>query len=241
MRRPISLALPVLLALAACSDETQFTTRFASDFGHPGHTISVLGVFRDGRMSSDAWDTVGPPLSAPFGKTCDTAYGALVGSNPTLSSAIDDYVRANGPGDELLELLAPAATGDLVVVFTVAGHIAVKKPSSPDTGAVSTGAPGGAMSGGKYRGTRPGGGTGRGMAAQTNTNAALEVSMSIYSVSAHRSVGLVAMGYDGASLDEALQRMATRLGLALPQSTCAGWDWGKAAVDEAKVRELIEH
>jgi hypothetical protein len=239
MRR---LAVIVALAvLPACSDEAQFTTRFASDFTHPGHTVSVLGVFRDGRMSSDAWDTVGGPLSTPFGKTCETAYGALVGSNPTLSGAIDDYVRANGPGDELLEQLAPAATGDLVVVFTVAGHIATKKTPAPDTAAVSGGAPGGSMSSGKYRGARPGGGAGRGMAPPTSTNAALEVSASIYSVTTHRSVGLLAMGYDGASLDEALQRMATRLGLALPQSTCAGWDWSKATVDDAKIRELIEH
>jgi hypothetical protein len=234
-------ALAALPALASCSDDAQFTTRFASDFAHPDHMVSVLGVFRDGRMSSDAWDTVGPALSTPFGKTCETAYGALVGSNPTLSGAIDDYVRANGPGDELLEQLAPAATGDLVVVFTVAGHIATKKTAAPDTGAVSGGAPGGAMSGGKYRGARPGGSTGRGMAPATNTNAAFEVSASVYSVTAHRSVGMLAMGYDGASLDEALQRMAARLGLALPQSTCGGWDWSKAAVDDAKIRELIEH
>jgi len=241
LRLPLPLPFACLLGLLpGCSDEAQFTSRFASDFAHPSHTVSVLGVFRDGRMSSDAWDSVGPKLSTPFGKTCDTAYGALVGTNQALSAAIDDYVRANGPGDELLEQLAPAATGDLILVYTVAGAIAPKKTPGPDTSTVSGGAPGGAMSGGKYRGTRPGGTMGaRGMPA-TSTNAALEVSASLYSVSAHRAVGFVAMGYDGASLDEALQRMATKLGTTLPQSTCGGWNWD-AHVDDARIRQLIEH
>jgi hypothetical protein len=236
-------SLLLLLPLApACSQDAQFTTRFAADFVHPSHTVSVLGVFRDGRMSSDAWETVGPKLSTPFGKTCDTAYGALIGTNPTLSAAIDDYVRANGPGDELLEQLAPAATGDLIVVYTVAGHVAPKAASTgPDTSGVSGGAPGGAMSGGsKYRGSRQSTTPGRGMATPTNTNAAFEVSASFYSVSGRRSVGVVAMGYDGPSLDEALQRMAAKLGMTLPQSTCGGWNL-EAHLDEAKIRELIEH
>ena len=242
MARLSLLTVSLLVILAGCSDETQFTTRFASDFVHPSHTVSVLGVFRDGRMSSDAWEMVGPKLSTPFGKTCDTAYGTLMTSNQALSTAIDDYVRANGPGDELLEQLAPAATGDLIVVYTVAGHVAAKKPAGPDTSNVSGGgAPGGAMSGGKYRGSPRQGSTmgNRGMSA-TSTNAALEVSASFYSVSARRSVGVVAMGYDGASLDEALQKMATKLGLTLPQSTCGGWGL-TGHVDEAKIRELIEH
>jgi hypothetical protein len=235
----VAAILAVPLLLLACSDEAQFTTRFASDFAHADHAVSVLGVFRDGRMSSDAWDVVGPPLSAPFGKTCETAYGALIGTAPGLSSAIDDYVRANGPGDELLEQLAPAATGDVILVFTVAGHIAVRAAPS-DSAAASPAAPGAAMGGGKYRGPHQAGSMGRALTPATNT-APLEVSVSLYSVATHRSVGLIGMGYDGVSLTEALQRMASRLGLALPKSRCAGWDWGKGTVSEAKIRELIEH
>ncbi|HEY6458588.1 MAG TPA: hypothetical protein VIY73_00515, partial [Polyangiaceae bacterium] len=121
-----SLALALLGTLPGCADEAQFTSRFASDFVHGRHAVSVLGVFKDGQMSNDAWESIGSQLSAPFGTTCQTGYGQLVTSNPPLSAAIEDYVRANGPGDELLEQLAPAATGDLVVVFTVAGHVGPK-------------------------------------------------------------------------------------------------------------------
>ena len=75
--------------------------------------------------------------------------------------------------------------------------------------------------------------------ARLNTTAALEVSASLYSVRQKRSVALLAMRYDGQSLDEALQRMSTRLGVALPGATCGGWDW-KSKVDDNRIRALIE-
>jgi hypothetical protein len=248
MRRPLSslalafslLSLVSLLALpSACSDDAQFTTRFASDFSPSLHTVSVLGVFKDGQMSTEAWESLGSKLSTPFGATCDTAYAGLVTTNQSLSSAIDDYVRANGPGDELLEQLSPAATGDLIAVFTVAGHVAGKAAPPPDTTAVQQSSPMTGAGGGKYRGARPGGvNGGRGM-PKAPAIASFEVSVSFYSVSQKRAVGLLALQYEGTSQDEALQRMAQKLGLTLPSARCAGWDW-KAKVDDNRIRALIE-
>jgi hypothetical protein len=242
-----ALGLALLGTLPGCADEAQFSSRFATDFVHGRHTVSVLGVFKDGQMSSDAWESIGTRLSAPFGATCQTGYGQLITSNPPLSAAIEDYVRANGPGDELLEQLAPAASGDLVVVFTVAGHVGPKPTNTPDTSNVSGGAASGAgagsapmgASGGKYRGMRPGsGGNVRGLGRPTN--AAFEVSASFYSVSEKKAVGFVAMQYDGTSLDEAFQRMSAKVAAAVPGSACAGWDW-KAQVDDNRIRALTEH
>jgi len=241
MRRTPSLALALAVSFlpSACSDEAQFTTRFASDFSPSRHTVSVLGVFKDGQMSTEAWESIGSKLSMPFAATCDTAYAALVTSNQPLSSAIDDYVRANGPGDELLEQLAPAATGDLIAVFTVAGHVAGKAAPPPDTTAVQQSSPMTGAGGGRYRGSRPGGvNGGRGM-PKAPAIASFEVSVSFYSVSQKRAVGLVALQYDGTSMDDALQRLANKLGLALPSARCAGWDW-KAKVDDARIRALVE-
>jgi hypothetical protein len=239
---PCSLAFALaLFALpSACSDDAQFTTRFASDFAPSHHTVSVLGVFRDGQMSTEAWESIGAKLSTPFGATCDTAYAGLVTGNQPLSAAIDDYVRANGPGDELLEQLAPDAMGDLIAVFTVAGHVAGKAATPPDTTAVQQSSPmSGAGGGGKYRGSRPGGvNGGRGM-PKAAAIASFEVSVSFYSVAQKRAVGMVALQYEGTSQDEALQRMAQKLGLTLPGAKCAGWDW-KAKVDDAHIRALIE-
>jgi hypothetical protein len=242
--RCLPCSLVVALALfalpSACSDDAQFTTRFASDFSPSRHTVSVLGIFRDGQMSTEAWESLGAKLSTPFGATCDTAYAGLVSSNQPLSAAIDDYVRANGPGDELLAQLAPDATGDLIAVFTVAGHVAGKAAPPPDTTAVQQSSPmSGSGGGGKYRGSRPGGvNGGRGM-PKAAAIASFEVSVSFYSVAQKRAVGMVALQYEGTSQDEALQRMAQKLGLTLPGAKCAGWDW-KAKVDDAHIRALIE-
>jgi hypothetical protein len=243
--RRLTLALAALVPLAAlpsaCSDDAQFTTRFASDFVRGRHSVSVLGIFRDGQMSSESWETIGPKLSAPFGATCDTGYGALVTSNQPLSSAIDDYVRANGPGDELLEQLAPAATGDVIVVFTVAGRVGPKPANTPPDTSTVQGNQGMGAGGGKYRGMRPSGsGATRGMQRPSSVGAAFEIAASFYSVSQKRSVGVVSLQYDGASLDEAFQKMSEKLGGAVPGSTCGGWDW-KTQVDDTHIRSLIEH
>jgi hypothetical protein len=50
-------------------------------------------------------------------------YDALVSSNAALASAVDEYARADGPTDDLLAQLAPAAQGDLVLVLTFAGKL----------------------------------------------------------------------------------------------------------------------
>jgi hypothetical protein len=234
-----TLALSPALT-SACSDEAQFTTRFASDFAPAGHRISVLGVFKDGRMNAEAWESIGPQLSAPFGATCDTAYGSLVTGNPALSAAVDDYVRANGPGEDLLTQLAPAASGDVILVFTVAGHVAPKGAPTADPNVLNQGSTP-AMGTGKYRGIRPTGsslGGSRGMRHGPTGPAALEISASLFSVSQHKSVGVVAMAYDGTSADDALQRMKAKLAAAIPGSTCGGWDWKAAPIDESRIREL---
>jgi len=241
-----TLALTAAVAITGCSDDAQFQARFASDFAHGRHAVSVLGVFRDGRMNAESWEVVGPKLSAPFGKTCDTGFGALAAQNQVLMGTIDDYVRANGPGDELLEQLSPAATGDLIVVFTIAGNViprTLTAAGATDTSGLGTSTSPGSMGmgAGKYRGARPAGQSygSRGMAGSHRGPAALELSASLYSVSQHKSVGLLAMQYDGQSVDEALDRMAAKLGGSIPGSTCGGWDWN-AKVDDQRIRALSQ-
>jgi hypothetical protein len=236
--RPWFALVFALVLCGACKDEAQFTTHFASNFAPGRHTVSVLGVFKDGQMSSESWDGIGTKLSAPFGATCDTAYGRLVSSDQALSGAIDDYVRANGPSDELLEQLSPAATGDIIAVFTVAGHVNNEKAPTQSASAVSSGAPM-VGSGGRSRGMQSGGMNAEHGIPRASTAPSLEVSVSLYSVPEKRSVGMVTLEYDGASLDDALQRMAARVGLALPSATCAGWDW-KARIDDKRIRALID-
>jgi len=70
--------------------------------------------------------------------------------------------------------------------------------------------------------------------------ASFEMSASLFSVRDHRSVGLVSMQYSGPSVDDAVSKLAAKLGVELPGSTCSGWNWG-AQVDEHRIRELSEH
>src|SRR5262249_1056360 len=73
----MALALfPMLAAMGCASEDAHFEVQSAPDFRSQGVSLSVFGVFRDGRMSVDAWDQLGPKLSPSFGNAmCDVAFG----------------------------------------------------------------------------------------------------------------------------------------------------------------------
>jgi hypothetical protein len=223
---------------SACADEG-FTVRTAPDFPKGRTTISVFGVFKDGRLSTDSWDQLGPGLSSAFAdRTCEAAYSdRLLTTAPSLASALDDYARANGLTDELIDQVAPLAQGDAILVITIAGH-----PPLPigDAGAQPS-RPGNlqpSMRGGGRRG-RGGGmptGTSRG---NVTDRSVFEVSASLFSVRLHRSVAFVGMTYSGPSTDEALKRFADKLRTEMPGSTCSGWRWN-VHLDDEEIRKMIE-
>jgi len=229
--------------IVACGGDARFAANFASGFAPAHHTVSVLGVYKDGQMSSDAWSAIGARVSPALGaRTCEPGYGSVAvgAADGTLMSAIEDYARANGPTDELVALLAPAAKGELIVVITLAGR--PPAPSSSDVqGASAPATTGGrgAMSGGAMtpasRGAR-----GPGSRKPTDTNV-LDVSASLYSVAQARSVGIVSMEYSGASVQDAITRFAARLAQEVPTATCTGWDWRAATVDAERIRASIDH
>jgi hypothetical protein len=234
-----------LVALTvACGGDARFTANFASGFAPGRHTVSVLGVYKDGQMSSDAWSAIGPQVSPALGaRTCEPGYGsAPVGTTDgVLSSAIEDYARANGPTDDLLAQLAPAAKGDLIVVITFAGRLPT--PAPPDLGASAASAPttGGARGAMGAGGAAAGGGRGlQGSRKRPTDTNVLDISASLYSVPQARSVALVSMEYSGASVQDAVSRFAAKLAQEVPASTCTGWDWQAAKVDAARIRASIE-
>jgi hypothetical protein len=256
--QPPRLRLIAFSALAAaavsCGDpRASFTTKVASDFPPTGHTVSVFGVFKEGRMSPEAWAELGGGLSSAFGPgACAAEYSDdLVTSNGPLSSAIDDYARANGIGDELLDAVAPAATGDLIAVFTMAGKVASPgadgRAGGANTGGMPPAAPNTMTRGGTgFRGSH-GGMPGMGGAASDPRRGfggapvdGLEVSASLFSVSQHKSVALVAMRYVGDNLPQAMADLAEKLRAAVPGSTCGAWN-ATVHLDEQRIRDLAEH
>ncbi len=229
----------VVLA-AGCDDgDAHFTTRLASDFAPARHRVSVFGVYKDGRMSSDGWDALAPHLASALGTDrCEVGYNALASESGALASAIDEYARADGPTDDFLAQLAPAAKGDLVLVVTFAGKLpqrltadagSKRSPQAPASGGRGggRGMRGGGRTRGESRGERP-----------LDTNV-LDMSASVYSVAQARSVALVAMEYSGASVDEAITKFSTKLAESLPGLLCVGWNWD-VKIDPNRIRKAID-
>jgi len=232
-------ALVVVLAGACAQTDAQFNVEYAPGFSRSGSAISVFGVFKDGRMSSDSWAELGPKLAASLANgPCEIAYSDdFVKTKPGLSSAVDDYARANGLTDDLLNHFAPVARGDLIMTFSVSGST---KP--PDAGTSSE--PSNATSsppsrrGGGSRGRR------RTQAAPSERRSAgersaLEVTATLFSVALHRSVAVVQMIYSGSDAEEGLRKFSERLAASLPGSTCIGWNWA-AHIDEDEIRKMDE-
>lgn len=235
------LRLGVLMTLTACADDgAQFNVKHAPEFVTSGTKVSVFGIFKDGRMTPESWDAIGPRLSRPFGKStaCDVAYGEkLVSTAPALSSAVDDYARANGVTDDLLDQFAPMAKGDAILLITIAGRppqpIAASQlpQQTPAQSPRSMGGMGGRRGAGQMappaRDMHP------------TDHSVFEVSATLFSVRLHRSVGVIAMTYSGANVDEALGKFTARLGEELPGASCTEWNWD-AHVDDEKIRKMIE-
>jgi hypothetical protein len=242
MSRLLHVPLGLLLFLAAgCRNEAVYATTFAPDFSPPHHVVSVFGVFKDGKMSSEAWDAIAPSISRSLGAaSCEAAYSESAASpNSALWSAVDEYTLANGPTDDLLAKIAPAARGDLVLVVIVAGKlptpekIRVQDEGQNRRSTGSLGPKGGAMGGGAGL-SRNSGPTFRAPAAPAAVDR-LDLSASLFSVPKTASVALVALAYSGESVDEAMAGFTAKLASALPGATCTGWNW-EAKIDPEAIR-----
>jgi hypothetical protein len=229
LRERLALGCLVCVALLGCDDGGgELTAKFAASFAPGPHTVSVLGVYQDGRMSLGSWDDLAPYLvPALHSGQCAVGYDALARSGGPLAEAIDRFAREDGPTDELLAQLAPAAEGDLVLVLTFAGKLPTKvrdKGAAQAAAAPSAG-------GGRRRGGR------RGRGAPTAEAAAdpnrLDISASLFSVPQRRSVALIQMRYSGASVQDAMTKFTGKLTESVPDLKCVGWNWSVKIDPEA--------
>jgi hypothetical protein len=220
----------VLVAAAAisCGDEASVNVKYAQGFTPHPATVSVLGIFRDGRMSVDAWGPLGPVLTTALGApvSCDPAFGEpLLRKDADLYALIDDDTRQNGITEDLLTKLAPRAEGDLILTVTVHGSVANPNARPNDTSQPSPGNAPPVPRGGL-------GGPGKGNRGQHHEGAprmaaqkALELSASLYSIRLQKPVARLSMSYTGTSIEEAVRRFGTEVGTMMPGSTCRGWSF----------------
>lgn len=222
MIKTFPFAAAALAATAACDTSATFTSKFASDFAPAGHTVSILGVYKDGRMSAGGWEVLKPHvLPALSASACALGYDVLAPANSPLAEAIDNYTLADGPTDDLLTQLAPAARGDLILVLTLAGRLPKERKID-----VEAAPPSGKNGGGRWSGVAPIG---------PDDPDALDISASLYSVRDARSVAMVALQYRGQSVEEAMTKFASRLADAFPHAVCADWN-RDVKIDPERIR-----
>jgi hypothetical protein len=233
----LSVVLLVVVLAAACEQgDSRFQSQFASGFAPARHSVSVLGLYQEGRMSPEGWAALAPYMSAAFGSgACDVGYDDLLSSDATLAGAIDGYARENGPTDDLLGQLAPAAKGDAILVVIASGKVRV----TADGGAPPS--PRASITGGHgKRGRRGGGPTGDpSRPDESQVAGAFELAASLYSITQHTSVALVSMEYSGANVSDAMSQFAARVGQSFPQMHCDGWNW-PVGVDADRIRQSLE-
>ena len=91
-----SLSSILLLGAAAgCGpSDAHVATKFASDFTPQRRSVSVLGVFKDGQMSADAWTTIAGTRVAP------SARGIARATRPTCAVGYTETLQStNGEAD----------------------------------------------------------------------------------------------------------------------------------------------
>ncbi len=213
----------------------RLSATLAPDFTPAAHSVSVLGVYKDGQMSTEGWESLAPRLAATLGSgPCEPGYNALTSSNQALADAIDDYTRDNGPTDDLLAYLAPAATGDLILVLTFAGKLPQK--ATLDAGAAGPRSPTPASTGRAGRGRGGGRAGGPQRTQQPKDPNLVEISALFFSVALGRSVAQIELQYTGASLDEAMTKFAAKVAQTMPQERCVAWNW-EAPIDPERIRQ----
>ncbi len=223
--------LGVAGALTSCADEN-IQVNYAADYARAPATISFLGLFKDGRVNSEAWDPVNEAIDRHLhGYPCAPLYSNdLTAKNPDLAAAIDDFTRANGVGDELLDKLAPMAKGDLIGIIVMAGQ----PPQVIDSGATAPIE----NSGNSNRRGRMGGTRGGSRGPVTDKNA-FELSVSLYSIKTHKPVGQISMSYVGKTVEDALAKFQQRFSAETAGSSCGGWNVDPAMDGEA-IRKLSQ-
>lgn len=235
----VAVAASLAASIGCANGGAEFATKYAPNVRRDSMSVSVFGVYKDGRMSAEAWTDVAPGFAAALGgaKCGSLQTEALVVNDRDVATALDDTTRADGVSDELLEVFAPAAMGDTILLVTIAGH----PPASGPAIMVSEGQQAPYVSPGRNRRGVPGAGYGKtepisgGPSRRPDTHDVFEVSAALFSVHDHRTVALVTMSYNGKSADEAMAAFTAKLRAELPGMRCEGWK-PDVKVDADRVR-----
>jgi hypothetical protein len=224
----LGVKLLAITILAACGGGPafEFHTTLPPAPARP-MTVSLLGMFHDGRMAPDEWGDLGAPLVAGIsGPSCGILFSPeLVTSQAQLADAIDKHARASGVTDALFDALAPATASDAIVLVEISGHApkVLRTEITP-------------------RYINPAQRTKPATLNQTRTitdGSAFDIAVSAYSLHDHKVVAAMSMHYTGKDTKGALRAFAEQLGKTFSTWQCASWK-ADAPLDPAAIDKVAD-
>jgi hypothetical protein len=227
-----SFALAAALATCSCGEAGVFyDVKYSPGFSSGPVTVSVLGVYQDGRMSNELRDEVDARLAPVLGQpTCEVGWGdKLRTAEPDFFEEMDRATQADGITEETLDRFSGWAEGDAILVVSLNVRRGSTQPM-PQTG---TGTMNSGLGGSNFnRGTGPlPGSRGRGGAPPTPgairpgtwQGQQIRIAGIFFSAKTHGPMGRIVLNYLGTNIDDALRRFVRKINEELPGSVCKGW------------------
>lgn len=227
-RRSSQVAIAVLSACCGgCAESGQrFHSTSAPESSAPRAALAVLGVYEDGRLSQEAWASIGPRLSRALHEpACDIFFGEkLEDGNPDFFVTFERAARDVGLIDELIDKIAFATTSETIISFWVFGRFRVHGRGQAEDQRTRIVHAGGPTEPYRFRG-RP-----------TADDRVIEFAATFFSVPRHRTVAELVTDHSAASLDEAAEKFTAKLSATMPDATCAAWNWNALTPHAPAVR-----
>ncbi len=220
------LGLSLALATCSCGEAgVYYDIKYSPGFSSGPTTVSVLGVYQDGRMSNELRDEALARLAPVLGKpTCAIAWGEeLRAAEPDFFDEVDRSTQSDGITEETLDRFSRWAEGDAILVLSLSfrrgGHSAA--PPNPEAGGSGFNRGTGPMPGSRGRSAAaPPAGAGR---PAMYPGQQIRIAGILFSAKSHAPMGRIILNYLGTNIDDALRRFAKKLGEELPGSVCKGW------------------
>lgn len=229
--REVVLAASIAGLTCACGEAgVYYDVKFAPGYAPGPTTVSVLGVFQDGRMSNEMWNEVDARLAPVLGQpSCEAIWGeAFRRAQPDLFDQLDRTSQADGVTEEMLDRFSEAAQGEAIMVISL--HIR----RTAAQGATSGVDPMAGSQRNPYSATGPMPGQRRGQQGMTPVRPGairpdrwqgqeIRLAATLYSAKQHAPMGRIILNYLGTNVDDATRRFVRKIGETLPGSVCKGW------------------
>lgn len=209
-------------ALASCAGE-QPEIKYARSYVRGPHKVSVLGVYKDGRMDAAAWNELAPKVADALDGACEAGYGdRMRTTEPKLFKSIEEQAEQNGITPALLDQLAPRTDAELILVLYEFGSAArpVSSGAAPAQPPPSTAPVHGR---GRGRGRR---GVAGSPDHEVPRDGDFELAASLFDVREHEFVAEVDVK-KAKTPAAAVNQLADSFDSLLSGSSCATFDWEK--------------